>query len=254
LLFCSGDFEPIAVDPRAGYDPMGAADYLARARMNASSCVVAPVHVTDFAAVFLGTVDPGGSCSSVGMCDGTAAILSCRAGNGCYWSAAPSMGRVAGSCAPLAATSDPCAGLTCQAGLYCETGGVGFMGTCQPYLPDGATCTTFDACQSGACGVFTGVCETPAVNSRYCLGGSTNPVLTVGRAGTGAGEVTSNPTGICCPTSCANSFASGTMVTLTAAANAVSTFVGWSGACSGTGTCVVTMDTNHSVTATFMRN
>ena len=42
-----------------------------------------------------------------------------------------------------------------------------------------------------------------------------------------------------------------TTATLTATANATSTFDGWSGACSGTGTCTVTMDQARSVTATF---
>jgi phospholipase C len=41
------------------------------------------------------------------------------------------------------------------------------------------------------------------------------------------------------------------MVTLTAAANATSTFAGWSGACTGTGTCSLTLTSNASVTATF---
>ena len=43
----------------------------------------------------------------------------------------------------------------------------------------------------------------------------------------------------------------GTSVTLTATADASSTFSGWSGACTGTGTCAVTMDAAKSVTATF---
>jgi len=38
---------------------------------------------------------------------------------------------------------------------------------------------------------------------------------------------------------------------LTATAAAGSTFTGWSGACTGTGTCVVTMDQDRAVTATF---
>jgi hypothetical protein len=40
-------------------------------------------------------------------------------------------------------------------------------------------------------------------------------------------------------------------VTLTATASAGSTFTGWSGACTGTGSCVVTMSAAKSVTATF---
>jgi len=41
------------------------------------------------------------------------------------------------------------------------------------------------------------------------------------------------------------------VVTLTARAARGSTFVGWSGACTGTGSCAVTMNAAKSVTATF---
>src|SRR5439155_14993623 len=75
--------------------------------------------------------------------------------------------------------------------------------------------------------------------------------LSVVSAGNGSGTVTSNPAGISCGTTCSASFLSGTVVTLTAAAAAGSTFAGWSGACVGTGTCSVTMTAAKSVTATF---
>ncbi len=76
-------------------------------------------------------------------------------------------------------------------------------------------------------------------------------VLTYGRAGSGAGTVTSAPVGIACGASCAASFASGTTVTLTADASPDSVFVGWTGACVGSGPCVVTMSGAQSVTATY---
>ena len=75
--------------------------------------------------------------------------------------------------------------------------------------------------------------------------------LTVTRAGTGTGTVTSSPTGIDCGSTCVSSFDDGTPVTLTATAGTGSTFTGWSGDCSGTGTCPVTMNADHAVTATF---
>ena len=45
-----------------------------------------------------------------------------------------------------------------------------------------------------------------------------------------------------------------TIVTLTATAAAGSTFAGWSGACSGTGLCAVTMSAARSATASFTRD
>ncbi len=71
--------------------------------------------------------------------------------------------------------------------------------------------------------------------------------------GTGTGSVSSNPSGISCPSwMCSASFAKDSLVTLTATQNTDSIFTGWSGGgCSGTGTCTVTMDAAKSVQATF---
>ena len=85
-----------------------------------------------------------------------------------------------------------------------------------------------------------------------CFGTGGDPLLTVTRTGSGTGTVTSSPAGISCGGTCSAPFASGTVVTLTAAATGGSTFTGWSGGgCSGTGTCVVTLDTSTSVFAEF---
>jgi len=75
--------------------------------------------------------------------------------------------------------------------------------------------------------------------------------LTVTKAGTGSGTVTSSPAGINCGTDCSESYNSGTVVTLTATPASGSMFAGWSGACSGSGGCSVTMDSDKSVTAAF---
>ena len=76
-------------------------------------------------------------------------------------------------------------------------------------------------------------------------------VLNVVSAGTGTGTVTSAPAGINCGATCSTSFATGSSVTLTASPTGGSVFFGWSGACTGTGTCTVTMNSVQSVTATF---
>ena len=75
--------------------------------------------------------------------------------------------------------------------------------------------------------------------------------LNVIKGGTGSGVVSSSPAGINCGLDCTEVYTGGTVVTLTASPDTSSSFSGWSGACSGTGTCVVTMDAAKSVTATF---
>ncbi len=82
----------------------------------------------------------------------------------------------------------------------------------------------------------------------------TTYTLTVSRTGTGSGTVTSSPAGISCGSTCSASFTGGTVVTLTATAATGSTFAGWSGACTGTGTCSAAMGANTSVSAAFSTN
>jgi hypothetical protein len=67
--------------------------------------------------------------------------------------------------------------------------------------------------------------------------------LTVAMSGAGSGVIT--------PTAGVYTYTYGTVVTLTASANLGSTFTGWGGDCNGTGSCVVTMTSAQSVSATF---
>ena len=105
---------------------------------------------------------------------------------------------------------------------------------------------------SGACS-GTGSCSF-AIEADTAVGASFGYAprwLTVTRSGTGGGSVTSTPVGIACGATCATTFPYSTVVTLTAMPDATSSFAGWSGACAGTGTCVVTMDVARDVAATF---
>jgi len=108
---------------------------------------------------------------------------------------------------------------------------------------------------SGACtGAETCVVTMDAaktVTATFSLNAYT---LTVDKAGTGTGTVTSDPLGIDCGADCSEVYDYSTVVTLTAAPAIGSTFAGWSGACTGTGTCVVTMDAAKTVTANFTPN
>ena len=83
----------------------------------------------------------------------------------------------------------------------------------------------------------------------------TQGTIAVARSLTGgaAGTITSSPAGISCGATCAATFTTGTVVTLTATPAGGSVFTGWQGACTGTSpTCSVTAGTGtSSITATF---
>ncbi len=75
--------------------------------------------------------------------------------------------------------------------------------------------------------------------------------LTVAVGGSGTGAVTSTPTGLACASgTCTFEFDEGTQVAL-AASPSNGMFLGWSEACSGPGTCAVTMDRDQTVAALF---
>jgi uncharacterized protein (DUF362 family) len=106
---------------------------------------------------------------------------------------------------------------------------------------------------SGAC-TGTAACTVILNASRTVTAtfSSTTPAtyaLTVSKSGAGSGTVSG--TGIDCGTTCTASYTSGPSVTLTAAAASGSTFIGWSGACTGTAACTVTMSAAQTATATF---
>ena len=142
-------------------------------------------------------------------------------------------------------TSSP-GGIACGASCEAEYE----EGTVVTLSPSSAEHSEFKG-WSGAC-TGTGSCEVTmsqarAVSAEFV----TKPKLTVSDTGPGEGTVTSSPPGINCGTTCAAQYNSGTKVTLTATPAEHSEFKGWSGACTGAGTCEVTMSEAKSVSAEF---
>jgi M6 family metalloprotease-like protein len=68
---------------------------------------------------------------------------------------------------------------------------------------------------------------------------------------TGPGSITGAPTGACASRCDHIAATRGTTITLTPQPNSGAQFLGWSGACTGTGSCAVTLAGNRSVGATF---
>lgn len=74
-------------------------------------------------------------------------------------------------------------------------------------------------------------------------------VLTVSK--TGSGSVSASLPGIDCGTDCTEVYNAGAALTLVPVASTGFVFAGWTGDCSGTGGCTVTMDADRSVGASF---
>jgi hypothetical protein len=120
-----------------------------------------------------------------------------------------------------------------------------------PYHASGAAAVGFICVQSlNAAGQRSSQsCATFQVPAR---GTAPAPVtLSITKNGSGSGTVTTAPAGITCGAICSQSIVPGTALTLTATPAAGSVFAGWTGACSGIGSCAVTVNATTTATATF---
>ncbi|SJZ82091.1 Abnormal spindle-like microcephaly-assoc'd, ASPM-SPD-2-Hydin [Trichlorobacter thiogenes] len=139
--------------------------------------------------------------------------------------------------------------------------GSGTCGAAPITLAPGASCTVsviFTPATLGAKNATLNIASngtTTATRNITLNGTGVAPTwpLTVSVSGSGSGTVTSDAdhAGIGCPAMCQASFASGAVVTLSQYPSSISTFGGWSGACSSD-PCVVTMDAAKNVTASFV--
>jgi PASTA domain/Divergent InlB B-repeat domain len=130
-----------------------------------------------------------------------------------------------------------------EASLPSNAGGNPLAGLTSVSCPSTQNCSglgSYGTNSNGQQGVFYAASTTPPKQT-----------LTVSKGGAGSGLVASSPSGINCGSACSHQFTQGTNVTLTATATAGSAFVGWSGACTGSGACDVTLNQDATVTATF---
>ena len=121
----------------------------------------------------------------------------------------------------------------------------------------GSTFNGWSGCKSelkepeGACLVTMSAAK--EVTAKFEKEGKPSFALKVKLGGSGTGSVTSSPAGINCGIDCEESYAEGTVVTLTGASGANTKPVQWTGCDSvdGENKCLVTMSTAKEVTATF---
>lgn len=155
---------------------------------------------------------------------------------------------------------------TASAGATCGASGTGAISDAVS-LPVGgtATYTVGVTARSG-----TGSSTSVATATIAVGGGRTDPdstdntavdtnsigqlrTLTVTSSNPAEGSVVSSPSTINCGAACSGDFLDGTSIVLTATPVAGATFVGWSGACSGTTTtCTIAMTAAKAVTASFV--
>ncbi len=93
----------------------------------------------------------------------------------------------------------------------------------------------------------------PDIGAFECTISESKRSLNVSLTGSGSGTVTSTPVGIACGVACARQFAYGDQMTLHAEP-VYSVFTGWTGACSGTDDCLLTMVSDRNVIANFSKD
>lgn len=113
--------------------------------------------------------------------------------------------------------------------------------------------TTVFSGWSGACNAFDNCSLT--MSQSYTLTATFDKTfsITIIKAGAGNGSIGDNQDGQNCNENICYvlNYAPGSTIVLTANPNANSAFAGWSGACTGAGTCSLTMTQDYTVTATF---
>ena len=137
----------------------------------------------------------------------------------------------------------------------------GSTGTCADSYSTGTAVTltaaagggsVFAGWTSGDCAGTNPVCNLTLSANRSATAAFECPrALSVAVVGDGSVADTTPGGTIACPGDCAESYAYGTSVSLAATPTPPAVFSGWSGDCSGTGACNLTLSAAHSVTATF---
>jgi hypothetical protein len=128
-------------------------------------------------------------------------------------------------------------------------GRAGIAGTNATYIPDAG----FSGVDTFTFAAWDGSVDSNLATVKISVATAPQPGrVTVARSGSGSGVVTSTPASINCGATCTATMPVGSTLTFRAIADLNSRFDGWSGACSGTGVCAVTVGADTRVTALFI--
>ena len=181
----------------------------------------------------------------------------CNDGNACTQSDVCIAGSCSGGSPVVCDDGNACTSDSCNAVVGCVFTAIAGCGAA--VCGDGIV-QAGEACDDGNLVNGDGCSASCTVQTGYVCTGSPSvctPItypLNLSKAGSGMGTVSSAPAGISCGATCSSNYSSGTVVSLSASPDSGSSFAGWSGACTGTGTCTVTLSSSRSVSATFAAN
>ena len=173
---CRATVQPLALDPRLGYDELAAGRFLARLHTQATACWSTPVDYDAFTQIFAGTGAQGADCTPHAL-DATSlrtSALSCESGNACrlYLRAD---GSTQGVCERRADASCSHA-FDCGASQFCDLPAhwqPGVWGSCRPLRSEGWACGGDLECSSRHC---DGVCGTLTDDLRPLVAGYSDVV------------------------------------------------------------------------------
>ncbi|MBK7661803.1 MAG: hypothetical protein IPJ28_23000 [Betaproteobacteria bacterium] len=149
----------------------------------------------------------------------------------------------------ITTTASPSAGgtVTCTPNPV----GHGAASTCTATARAGYTFSAFSGACTGSTCTLSNVTAARNVTANFSAAPAGTFALTVTKSGGGTGLVASSAPGIDCGATCSANFNSGISVALAAVPFSGSYLKRWSGACTGTGACNVTMDAAKSANAEF---
>jgi Concanavalin A-like lectin/glucanases superfamily len=167
---CRASVGELVTDPRTGYDPVAGGAFVAKLRTSAKGCWKQSVDYKELAAAFLGTGEPGATCTPEDSSSRALRIsaLSCKTGTSCHLYLRAD-GTPDGVCE--APADDSCSHpYDCDAGRWCELPSgwkPGVWGQCRPLRTAGWACSGDLQCASQNCDA-AGKCAAPD-DQRFCL-------------------------------------------------------------------------------------